>query len=254
MACPPTPAIISGQAAGFKLARFDPKDKERLYELIAESKATHPSKFGCPGNPDKDIAKKDTTHTEHRIYVVKEDVAGIIGYCKAAISKDVYIAADEKRVKLVYIESSCSFTTSLRLVGEKTVRDIIGDKGGPRVGRYIKEAIAQELCMEYGVDVVFLISEYVKNSLEAHLKNGARKFDDRSVGYLNSLKTGEGINAIANIGKTHFFNDSEEYEQDEVKMMLLTSCIFVAYPPPPDGGRRRKTRRKTKKRRSTRRR
>ena len=154
----------------------------------------------------------------------------------------------------MYIDSSCSFTTSLSLVGEKTVRDIIGAKGGPRVGRYIKEAIAREICVEYGVDIVFLISEYVKASLEAHLKNGARKVDDRSLAYLYSLKTETGINAIANIGKTHFFNDSEEYGEYEVKTMLLTACIFVAYPPLPGGGRRRKTRRKTRKRRSLRRR
>jgi len=94
---PSTPAIISGEAAGFELARFDPKDKEQVEQRISESKALHPSKFGCPGNPAKDLAKKDTTHTEHRIYIVKEDVAGIIGYCSLAVSKDVYIATDEKR-------------------------------------------------------------------------------------------------------------------------------------------------------------
>lgn len=251
MACPPTPAVISGEAAGFKLVRMGEEHLEDAEKRIREG---HVYGFRCPGEPRIDLDRTDTPHTEHRIYIVTEPEAGIIGYCSLTISKDVYTATDEKKVKLAYIDSSCSFTTSLSLVGEKTVRDIIGAKGGPRVGRYIKEAIAQQICMEHSVDIVFLISEYVKRSLEAHLKNGAHKFDERSIEYLNSLKTGEGINAIANIGKTHFFNESEEYGEYEVKMMLLTSCIFVAYPPLPGGGRRRKTRRKTRKRRSSRRR
>jgi hypothetical protein len=255
-----TPAIASGEANGFNLVQMKKEDLERVSERISEG---HMSGFPCPANPSEDIARIDTEYKKHRVYIVTDSDAGIIGYCSLAISTRIYTAADEKRVKLVYVDSSCSFTTSKRIVNGKTVNDIIGDKrsrGAPRLGRYIKDAIARELCMEYGVDIVIISSFYVKKALPAHLENGARKFDAASIAYLNSLAILSGENVLERLGTDLFF-DAEEHSGYGVKMMLLTGGIYVAYPPnsvPRVGGRRRNriTRRKprTSRKRTMRRR
>jgi len=249
--------LIENSEAGEELfARLQPRIVESQTEGAKYPDGTaRASCYAEPSDTFEDrIPRRLKNGNQQRDYCAIQPVAGVIGYCRLTFTPNLIFyhkvpgggGVWDRQVMIALVNSSCSFTLSSDYIAgsaEKTVRafftenlQVFKSAGVPSVGKYIKQEVSRQLCAEFKVDQVILISEAFEEALAQHKKNGAKVFSEIGYGILENLVTVNGFDAEDAINHSDYFLERKLRDGDGI--------IYTVFPPIPGGGRRRR-RRKT---------